>query len=171
VAECIARQFNACSFGMVYMDGAEGMPDGWYGCAKMREALFRRLKGRVLVEAREWGYHSWPFHSRLGAYDYPHWGLKRFVDVHCRDAEDYRAGSLLTTQLGWWAILGAGDEHPAELPDEIEYLCGKSLATDAPMSFQGIDVGRRRWPRQGGGRVSRSSGRGHRRGSDSARDG
>jgi hypothetical protein len=143
VADCIARPFNACGFDMIYMDGAEGMPDGWYGCAKMREALFRRLKGRVLVEASEWGYHSWTFHSRLGAYDYPHWGLKRFTDVHCRDAEGYRAGSLLTAQLGWWAILGPSADHPAELPDEIEYLCAKSLATDAPMSFQGIDVGGR----------------------------
>ena len=143
VADCIARPFNACGFDMIYMDGAEGMPDGWYGCAKMREALFRRLKGRVLVEASEWGYHSWTFHSRLGAYDYPHWGLKRFTDVHCRDAEGYRAGSLLTAQLGWWAILGPSEDHPAEFPDEIEYLCSKALATDAPMSFQGIDVGGR----------------------------
>jgi hypothetical protein len=143
VAEHIARPFNECGFDMIYMDGAEGMPAGWYGCAKMRRTLFGRLKGRVLVEASEWGYHSWPFHSRLGAYDYPHWGLKRFVDVHCADAESYRAGSLLTAQLGWWAILGPGEDHPAEFPDEIEYLCCKSLATDAPMSFQGIDVGRR----------------------------
>jgi len=141
VADCIARPFNACGFDMIYMDGAEGMPDGWYGCAKMRETLFRRLKGRVLVEASEWGYHSWPFHSRLGAYDHPNWGLNRFTDVHCADAEGYRAGSLLTAQLGWWAILGPAEDHRAELPDEIEYLCCKSLATDAPMSFQGIDVG------------------------------
>ena len=141
VADCIARPFNFCGFDMIYMDGAEGMPDGWYGCAKMRETLFRRLKGRVLVEASEWGYHSWPFHSRLGAYDYPHWGLNRFNDVHCADAAGYRAGSLLTAQLGWWAILGPSEDHPAEFPDEIEYLCCKSLATDAPMSFQGIDVG------------------------------
>ena len=141
VAECIARPFNACKFDMIYMDGAEGMPDGWYGCAKMRETLFRHLKGRVLVEASEWGYHSWPFHSRLGAYDHPYWGLNRFNDIHCADADGYRAGSLLTAQLGWWAILGPSDDHPAEFPDEVEYLCCKSLATDAPMSFQGIEVG------------------------------
>ncbi|MCY3020727.1 MAG: hypothetical protein NTW87_17050 [Planctomycetota bacterium] len=143
VADCIARPFNACGFDMIYMDGAEGMPAEWYGCAKMREALFRRLKGRVLVEASEWGYHSWPFHSRVGAYDHPNWGLNRFTDAHCADAESYRAGSLLTAQLGWWAILGPGEDHPAEFPDEIEYLCCKALATDAPMSFQGIDVGGR----------------------------
>jgi hypothetical protein len=141
VAERIAAVFNTCGFDMIYMDGAEGMPGGWRGVARMREAMFRRLKGRVLVEASEWGYHSWPFHSRIGAYDYPNWGLKRFTDVHCADNEAYRAGTLLTAQLGWWAILGPSGDAPAEFPDEVEYLCGKSLAMDAPMSFQGIDVG------------------------------
>jgi hypothetical protein len=141
LAEAIARVFNACGFDMIYMDGAEGMSGGWYGVARMREALFRKLKGRVLVEASEWGYHSWPFHSRLGAYDYPNWGLKRFTDMHCRATEDYRRATLLPAQLGWWAILGPSRDHPAEFPDEIEYLCCKSLALDAPMSFQGITPG------------------------------
>lgn len=142
VADRIAGVFNACGFDMIYQDGAEGMPGGPYGWAKMREAIFRRLKGRVLVEASEWNAFSWPYHSRLGAYDYPHWGLKRFTDVHCRDSQRYQGVSLLAAQLGWWAILGPGADHPAEFPDEIEYLCAKSLATDLPMSFQGIDVGR-----------------------------
>jgi hypothetical protein len=145
VAERIAKPFNECGFDMMYQDGAEGMPGGPYGWAKMREAVFRRLKGRVLVEASEWGYHSWPFHSRIGAYDHPNWGLKRFTDVHCKDSEEYRASSLLAAQLGWWAILGPDQDHPAEFPDEIEYLCAKSLATDMAMSFQGIDVGQNPW--------------------------
>lgn len=142
VAERIAHTFNACGFDMIYQDGAEGMPGGPYGWARMREAVFRRLRGRVLVEASEWGYLSWPYHSRIGAYDHPNWGLKRFVDVHCADAEGYRASSLLACQLGWWAILGPGEDHRGELPDEVEYLCTKALAFDMPLSFQGIDVGR-----------------------------
>jgi len=145
VAECIARVFNTCEFDMIYMDGAEGMVGGWHGVGKMREAIFRRLTRRALVEASEWGYHSWPFHSRIGAYDHPNWALKRFVDVHCADTDGYRASSLLAAQLGWWAILGPNEDHPAEFPDEIEYLCAKSLAMDAPMSFQGIDAGPRPW--------------------------
>ncbi|MBM3334748.1 hypothetical protein FJY63_08810, partial [Candidatus Sumerlaeota bacterium] len=58
LADAIAHVFNTCGFDMIYMDGAEGMSGGWYGVARMREAIFRRLKGRVLVEASEWGYHS-----------------------------------------------------------------------------------------------------------------
>lgn len=143
LAEAIARVFNTCGFDMIYMDGAEGMAGGWYGVARMREALFRKLQGRVLVEASEWGYPSWPFHSRLGAWDYPNWGLKRFTDEHCRSTEAYRRAALLPAQLGWWAILGPDRDHPAEFPDEIEYLCCKSLALDAPMSFQGIEPGQK----------------------------
>ena len=139
IADCIANVFNTCGFDMIYMDGAEGMPGDWYGIAKMRLAIFERLKGRVLVEASEWGHHSWPFHSRLGAYDYPNWGLDRFNDIHCHDLEGYRASSLLPAQLGWWAILGPDADHPAEFPEEVEYLCAKSLGYDAPMSFQGIE--------------------------------
>lgn len=138
----IAGVFNECGFDMIYMDGAEGMPGGWRGVARMRETLFRKLQGRVLVEASEWGYHSWPFHSRLDAWDYPNWGLKRFTDLHCRSGEVYRRTVLLPSQLGWWAILGPTADHPGEFPDEIEYLCAKSLAFDEPMSFQGIAPGK-----------------------------
>lgn len=145
VAERIAGVFNTCHFDMIYQDGAEGMPGGPYGWARMREAIFRRLQGRVLVEASEWGYLSWPYHSRLGAYDHPNWGLKRFIDIHCRDSEEYQASSFLTAQLGWWSILGPNEDHPSEFPDELEYLCVKSLAYDMPMSFQGIDVGSQPW--------------------------
>jgi len=142
VAECIARVFNACRFDMIYMDGSEGMIGGWHGVSKMRAAVFRRLKGRVLVEASEWGYHSWPFHSRIGAYDHPKWALKRFVDIHCNDTDGYRASSLLAAQLGWWALLGPTVDHEAEFRDEIEYLCAKALALDAPMSFQTVTLGK-----------------------------
>jgi hypothetical protein len=145
VADCIARVFNTVGFDMIYMDGAEGMMGGWHGVSKMRAAIFSKIKRRVLVEASEWGYHSWPFHSRIGAWDHPNWGLKPFIDIHCKQTEEYRKSSLLAAQLGWWAILGPSQDHPAETPDEIEYLCCKALALDAPMSFQGIDVGKQPW--------------------------
>ena len=56
----------------------------------MREAIFKRLRREVLVEASAWGHYEWAFHSRFGAWDYPNWGLKRFVDAHCRANEDFR---------------------------------------------------------------------------------
>jgi len=139
----IAHVFNTCGFDMIYMDGAEGMIGGWHGVATMRRAIFRKLKRRVLVEASEWGRESWVFHSRLGAWDYPNWGLKAFIDSHCRATIQYRRLHLLPAQLGWWAIFGSNRHHDAELPDEVEYLCCKAMALDAPMSFQALAPGPR----------------------------
>ena len=148
IANNIAEVVNTCRADLIYMDGAEGVPGGWYGVSRMRAEVFSRLQGRVLVEASEWGYHSWTFHSRTGAWDHPNWGLKRFVDIHVRSNLEYQSASLLPTQLGWWAILGDTPDHYAELPDELEYLCVKSLAWDMPMSFQGIAVGQASHGRQ-----------------------
>ncbi len=136
VADSIARVFNACKFDMIYMDGAEGMSGGWYGMAKMRRAIFERLEGRVLVEASSWGHQSWPFHSRVGAWDSPCRGAKRFLDAHCRAAGKYRDDYLLPAQLGWWAICGSHPyQYRSEMPEEMQYLCTKMLGLDMPMSF------------------------------------
>jgi hypothetical protein len=143
VAAAIAGVFNTCGFDMIYMDGAEGMSGGWRGVAKMRAAIFKKLDRPALVEASSWGQHSWPFHSRIGAWDYPNWAIKRFIDVHCRSVRRHREGSLLPSQLGWWSIFGPNQNRNAQLPDEIEYLCCKSLGYDAPMSFQGVRPGGR----------------------------
>ena len=141
LAAAIANVYNTCGFDMIYQDGSEGMAGGEYGMARMREAIFKRLHGNVLVEASAWGHYEWAFHSRFGAWDYPNWGLKRFVDAHCRANEDFRRTALLPGQLGWWVILGPERDHTAETPDEFEYLCCKALAYDTPTSFEGVSVG------------------------------
>ena len=142
VADAIARVFNTCEMDEIYMDGAEGMR-GWHPVAVMRNAIYSRLKRPALVEASSWGAWSWYYHSRVGAWDHPKWGLKRFVDMHCKSARDFRKSALVEAQLGWWAILGPSVSGRGETPDEIEYLCGKTLAMDAPMSIQGVNVGSR----------------------------
>jgi len=139
VADSIARVFNGCGFDMIYMDGSEAMR-GWYGIARMREAIFRRLKRPALVEASSWGHHSWVFHSRIGAWDHPRWGLKQFIDTHCRALQQHINGSLLPGHLGWWAILGHSNNWDAERLDEIEYLCCKALGYDLSLSFQGVSA-------------------------------
>ncbi len=141
IAERIAAVCNTCGFDMIYMDGAEGTPGGWWGVHRMRAAIYKRLTGRVMVEASEWGYHSWPFHSRIGAWDYPNWGLKPFTDTHCRSNEEVRATAFMPAELGWWCIFGANEDRYAQMPDETEYLFCKALAFDMPMSFQGIGLG------------------------------
>ena len=139
VADRIANVYNTCELDQIYMDGAEAMR-GWYGIARMRNAIYTRLKRPALVEASCWGHHSWPFHSRVGAWDHPKWGLKRFADDHFAAMETYRRACLLEAQLGWWVILGPARDWDMEMPDEIEYLCAKALGHDAPLSFQSVSV-------------------------------
>jgi len=144
VADAIANVFNTCGFDLIYMDGAEGMPDSWYGASKMRTAIYERIKRPVRVESSWSGlHHCWPFHSCVGAWDHPKWGLNDFTDAHCRHIVNYRATSLLPAQLGWWAILGPTRDHRAEMPEEIEYLCCKAIGYDASLSFQSVYPGPR----------------------------
>lgn len=139
VADAIAHVYNTCDLDQIYMDGAEAMR-GWYGIARMREAIYTRLQRPALVEASCWDHHSWPFHSRVGAWDHPKWGLKRFADDHLRAVEQYRKACLLEAQLGWWVVLGPDRDWDMERPDEIEYLCAKALGHDVPLSFQSVAV-------------------------------
>ena len=151
VAQCIADKVNACGFDLIYHDGAEGMPARQYGAARMRTAIFERITHPIRVESSYSGlHHGWPYHSCVGAWDHPLWGLKRCIDEHVKRNLPYEKQSLMPSQLGWWAIFGPKDIHDAEWPDEIEYLCVKSLAHDMSMSFQTLTPASNPWnARQG----------------------
>jgi len=139
VADCIAKVVNECGFDLIYHDGAEGMPASPYGSSKMRMAIFDKIERPIRAESSSSGlHHCWPFHSCVGAWDLPHWGIKRFIDIHCRSNERYRTTSLMPAQLGWWGIFGPSDNHDALWPDELEYLCSKALGHEMSMSFQGL---------------------------------
>jgi len=151
VADCIADKVNECGFDLIYHDGAEGMPDRQYGAARMRTAIYERIKRPIRVESSWSGlHHCWWFHSCVGAWDHPLWGLKRCIDVHCERNVVYEKLSLMPAQLGWWAIFGPRDIHDAEWPDEVEYLCVKALGHDMSMSFQTLAPASTPWnARQG----------------------
>ena len=137
VADAIARVYNECEFDQIYMDGSEGM-GSLHAIQTMRNAIYKRLKRPAVVEASCWDHWSWYYHSRIGAWDHPQWGLKPFTDLHCASIANYRQGALLQAQLGWWVVLGPSASSRAETPDEMEYFCCKTLAFDAPSSTQGI---------------------------------
>ncbi|NCO32397.1 MAG: hypothetical protein AUJ92_19920 [Armatimonadetes bacterium CG2_30_59_28] len=145
IADCIARVANECHMDLIYEDGAEGMPGGWHGVSTMRAAIVKRINHPIRVEASEWGYHSWSFHSCIGAWDYPYWALKRFIDLHCKQSETYRQKHLLPGHLGWWVILGPNIDHDGEMPEDIEYLCSKAIGYNLSMSFQGVSPERKPW--------------------------
>lgn len=143
VAENIAAIYNTCKFDTIYMDGAEATSGGPQGIAWMRHAIASRLQRPAIIESSDWGYASWPEHSRLGAWDAPIWGVRQFADWHIRVLETLRATSALPVQLGWWSLFGPNEDHYAETPDEFEYILCRSLAYGMPLALQGI------WPSRG----------------------
>ncbi len=145
LADHIANVFNTCQLDQLYFDGSEGMMTR-YGIDFMRHAIFKRLRGEVLVEASEWGAHNWWFHSRLGAWDHPVWAAKRFHDLHVASAARFRDSDLLGPQMGWWAPRGPTPQARGHFLDEMEYFGAKNLGLDAAMSIQGVNVSRRPLP-------------------------
>lgn len=141
LAQQIADLVNSCEFDMIYFDGAEAMSGCgpfWHYVPKMKLEIFRRIKRPCLVESSSFEHHTWPIHSRLGAWDNPCRGAKRFLDRHIHDLAHYRT-NLLPVQLGWWAIHRYRDPSCLTTrPEEIEYLCGKCLANDVAVSMQEV---------------------------------
>lgn len=142
LADCIADVFNTCQLDQIYFDGSEGMKSR-YGIDFMRHAIFKRLRGEVLVEASEWGAHNWWFHSRIGAWDHSVWAAKRFHDRHIASVATFRDSDLLEPQLGWWAPRRPGPQARGHFLDETEYFAAKNLGLDAAMSIQGVNVSSR----------------------------
>ncbi len=139
LADRLANVFNTCQLDQIYFDGSEGMMSR-YGIDFMRHAIFKRLRGEVLVEASEWGAHNWWFHSRLGAWDHSAWAAKRFHDLHVASAARFRGSDLLEPQLGWWAPRLPSPQARGHFLDEMEYFGAKNLGHDAAMSIQGVNV-------------------------------
>lgn len=142
LADHIAAVFNSCKLDQIYFDGSEGMMSR-YGIDALRHAIFKRLRGDVLVEASCHGAHNWWFHARLGAWDHPVWAAKRFHDLHVASAARHRDADLLEPQMGWWAPRGPTAQARGHFLDEMEYFAAKNLGLDAAMSIQGVDVSHR----------------------------
>lgn len=142
LADCIANVYNSCALNQLYFDGSEGMMSR-YGIDKMRHLIHNRLKGdnnETIHEASCYGAHNWWFHSKLGTWDHPVWGMKDFHDAHIASAARYRKSELLEPQMGWWAPRGPSSIARGHFLNEMEYFACKNLGLDSAMSIQGINV-------------------------------
>ncbi|MBI3991358.1 MAG: hypothetical protein HY350_04325 [Candidatus Omnitrophica bacterium] len=134
IASNITNVMNYCGFDMVYLDGAAFMSKGWYGASKMGTAIFNTIGRNVRLEASDWFHLYWTFYSNVGAWDYPVYGIKSFINLHADTIAPYHQSKLLPTQLGWWYILGFDQNTYSQLPDEVELLCARMLGHDAALS-------------------------------------
>lgn len=142
MAAGIAKVFNTCGFDMIYMDGSEGMKTT-HAVGVMKQAIFRKLKGRVMVESSSGSWAAWPFHSRVGAWDHPVYGFNRFNDLHCASLATYTKNEMLPGHMGWWVITGPDKDHAGMFPEDMEYFAAKCLGWDHSSSLQGVGAGAR----------------------------
>ncbi len=163
VAAKTAEAFNTCGFDMMYLDALDaedmmgGRENGWHYGSKFVFELWKRLEKPAVMEMSTFHHHLWFVRSRLGAWDHPRRGYKTFIDIHC--ASNGQTGvhaapavgdhgfsaqrNMLPAHLGWFAPLPwHSPQQEPTMADDIEYLCGKALATDSSFSMMQVDPAR-----------------------------
>jgi hypothetical protein len=145
VAQRTADFYNECGFDMVYLDALDGEDilggpeNGWHYGSQFVFELARRLKKPALMEMSTFHHHLWYVRSRSGAWDHPRRAEKQFIDLHLAGNETCEK-MFLPANLGWWAVKNwSGAQEERTFSDDIEYLCGKALASDSGLSLMGID--------------------------------
>ena len=148
VVEKTAQAYNEGGFDMMYLDAIDGAflldepADSWHYAGQFVWELGRRLEGPALMEMSMLTHHLWFLRSRIGAWDVPTRGLKTFIDMHVSNNQA-QTRSYLPTHLGWWGVRPwSGQDLARTFPDVVEYLCAKSIAHDAGLSWiVGFDRG------------------------------
>lgn len=145
VARKNAEMFNECGFDMMYLDALDGEDilgggeNGWHYGSQFVFELVSRHQKPALMEMSTFHHHLWYVRSRMGAWDHPTRGHKRFIDIHCAANLDVEK-SFLPAHLGWWAIKTWSDiQGEPTFADDIEYLCGKALGHHVGISIMGIN--------------------------------
>ena len=141
IAARTASVYNTCGFDMVYLDALDGEdvfagPEhGWHYGAKFVYELIKRVARPPLLEMSAFHHHLWCVRSRMGAWDVPSRGAKRFIDMHTVCNADC-ARMFLPAHLGWWGAFDWDGVQPERtLPEVFEYLCGKCVAHDCGLSL------------------------------------
>lgn len=141
VAQNTADTYNACGFDMIYLDAIDGMyvlsapEDTWHYASEFVFDIAKRLNRPALMEMSDMHHLFWYVRSRMGAWDVPFRGQKSLIAAHTIANKGYQQ-KFLPTQLGWWlAFTYNGIQPERSFSDDVEYLCGKSLAYDSGLSF------------------------------------
>lgn len=145
IAQKTADAFNECGFDNIYLDALDaedvlgGAENAWHYGSKFVWDLCKKLNKPALMEMSTFHHHLWCVRSRMGAWDHPSRGYKRFIDNHCAANENNKR-IFLPSELGWWTIKAwnSAQVEPT-YPDVMEYLCCKCLGTDTGYAIMGIN--------------------------------
>ncbi len=136
IADRTAEVYNTCDFDLLYIDALDGAtlygPGEVYEyyAAKYAYEVVKRLKRPACIGLSTFSHHLWHIVSRLNARDAPHMAYKMFIDCHF-NANQIDERKLLPLNMGWWcAYFGPWRSMATQFmyPEDIEYLCCKSLA-------------------------------------------
>ena len=129
-----ARVFNECDFDMVYFDASDGVNDAyldrWYYLNKMHMGYYRKLKKDVLYQTSN-GTGSnlmWHIVPRSASAD-GHGDLKKYLDERLPTMLGM-AANFTCRDVGWYYMFD--DVRP----DQIEYVCAKTIGIEGSISIE-----------------------------------
>ena len=142
VAARTAEVYNKCGFDMIYLDALDGAdilgrwPNSYkYYAGKFVYSLCRKLVRPAIMEMSTFDHHLWFARSRIGAWDAPSKGYKRFIDQHLLDNRGSQR-FLLPANLGWWCVFDwSPKDRIRTFSDDIEYMMCKAIAGDHSLSW------------------------------------
>jgi len=141
IAAKTAEAYNRRGFDMIYLDALDGSdifagwPDAWHYSGRFVFDLADRLEKPALFEMSLLLHHMWFVRSRMGAWDVPARGAKRYIDMHTIVNESSEQ-HFLPTQLGWWGAFQWNPVQPERtFPEVMEYLGCKSIGYGSGLSL------------------------------------
>jgi len=141
VAAKTADIYNECGFDMIYLDALDGQDvlgggeNGWHYGSKFVFEICKRLNKPAIMEMSTFHHHLWFVRSRMGAWDTPNRGHKRYVDIHCAVNANLDR-QFLPGHLGWWAVkTWTGHQDEPTFADDMEYLLCKCMGHDVGFSI------------------------------------
>lgn len=129
-----AEVFNECDFDMVYFDASDGISDQyldrWYYLNKLHLGYYRKFKKDVLYQTSN-GTGSnlvWHIVPRSASAD-GHGDLKQYLDERLPGMLGM-ADNFTRPDVGWYYMFD--DVRP----DQIEYVCTKTIGLDGSISIE-----------------------------------
>ena len=129
-----AAVFNECDFDMVYFDASDGTLDAyldnWYYQNKLHLGFYRKFKKDVLYQT-SCGTGTglvWHIVPRSASAD-GHGDLKRYLDERLPGMLGMEA-NFTRPNVGWYYM------YTDVRPDQIEYVCAKTIGLDGSISIE-----------------------------------
>jgi len=136
-ADRCAGILNRVGCDMIYFDGGEDVPPPyWYYVPHFELSVWNRLREKpIILQGTIVQHHSWHIFSRNSTVDIRREKSKEHVDNSVRYLLSHRE-NLLPGELGWYGVFPRSMGGLGTQFDEVDYLCGKALAYDAPFSIE-----------------------------------